>query len=399
VDYDARRAVAHDADPVAVLTAAARTAHRERSGWQHGAVLAPDPRSVLALHRLLATDPARSLAWSPYSVASALGVVAAGARGRNRAETTAVLGDLDAAAAALAAGAALRTDPDAKAQLAVANTLWADRTLPVAADYRAAVRSWPGGSARTADFRGAAEAARQEVNADVERTTHGLIRDLVPAGLVGPDTRAIVVNALWLRASWLAKFEKPATRPQAFHTPGGDVEVPTMRITRQLPYGRRDGWTVVTIPAGDGVVADVLLPDGDLELPDAGLLETLLTGTKPTQVALELPRVTVRGQVSLTAPLAALGLPSLFSTTADLSGITAGEEPLRIDEAVHKAVLTLDETGLEGAAATAAMMTRLASVTAPPRPVPVRVDRPFLLLIRHRPTGALYFLAQITDPR
>jgi serine protease inhibitor len=29
----------------------------------------------------------------------------------------------------------------------------------------------------------------------------------------------------------------------------------------------------------------------------------------------------------------------------------------------------------------------------------VTVDRPFLLLVRHRATGAVYFIARVTDPR
>ena len=95
-----------------------------------GAVTASGTTFALALHRLLATDPRRSFAWSPYSVASALGVVAAGARGATRDELAAMLGDLDGLAAALAAGAAF--GPDAPVTLGVANTLWADLTLPVA---------------------------------------------------------------------------------------------------------------------------------------------------------------------------------------------------------------------------------------------------------------------------
>ena len=70
----------------------------------------------------------------------------------------------------------------------------------------------------------------------------------------------------------------------------------------------------------------------------------------------------------------------LFSDAADLTGVTGGREGLKVDAAVHKAVLTLDEAGLEGAAATAMTMTRLAAITSPPRPIPVRVDRPFYLL-------------------
>lgn len=367
---------------------------------------APDLRFALALHSRVAGDPGTGFAWSPYSVASALGITAAGARGRTHDELAAALtpdGDLDRLAAGLAAGAALRTDPDAAARLAVANTLWADLTLPLSPAYLGVVKSWPGGTARGADFRGNPDGARQEINADVERSTHGLIGDLIEPGLVSPDTGAIVVNALWLRASWTKPFEKGETRPAPFRTPGGQVEVPTMRTTRQLPYAARDGWQVVSLPAADGVLADVLLPDGDLATAEAGLdadrLEGLLGATKPTQVALELPRLRVRGQASLREPLAGLGVRTLFSPDADLSGVTGGVEGLTVDAAVHKAVLTLDEAGLEGAAATAVMMTRLASISTPPRPVPVRVDRPFLLLVRHRPTGALYFLARVTDPR
>jgi serine protease inhibitor len=359
----------------------------------------PDPAFALGLHRLLAAD--RGFVWSPYSVASALGVVAAGARGATRDELAAALGDLSALAPALSAGSAFPAD--AAVTIGVANTLWADLTLPVADAYVAAVKQWPGGSARGGDFRGNPDGVRQDVNADVERSTRGLITDLIPAGLVDRDTRAIVVNALYLRAAWTKAFEKSQTRPQEFRTPGGAVPVPTMRTTRQLPYAAGGGWTLVSVPAGAGVVADVLLPDGELGPALADLspaaLAGLLDSARPAEVALELPRVKVRGQASLKEPLAALGIRRLFSDGADLGGITDGKEGLKVDAAVHKAVLTLDEDGLEGAAATAMIMTRLSAMLSPPRPIPVRVDRPFLLLVRHAPTNTLYFLAQVTDPR
>ena len=135
-----------------------------------------------------------------------------------------------------------------------------------------------------------------------------------------------MVNALWLRASWLKPFEPGGTRPQRFAAPGGDVDVPTMRVTRQLPYVARDGWTVVSVPAGEGVVADVLLPDGDLASAEAGLdadrLDGLLAAGSPTEVALELPRVRVRGQASLAEPLARLGVRT---------AVHAGRRPVRGD--------------------------------------------------------------------
>jgi len=34
-----------------------------------------------------------------------------------------------------------------------------------------------------------------------------------------------------------------------------------------------------------------------------------------------------------------------------------------------------------------------------PKPIEVRVDRPFLFAIQHRPSGACLFLGRVTDPR
>jgi serine protease inhibitor len=362
---------------------------------------APDLRFVLDLHRELAADPADGFVWSPYSVAAALGVAADGAAGVTRDEIAAALtaaGDLGALGKALLAAASL--DDLGDGGIAVANTLWADATLPVSAAYAAAVRAWPGGGARTADFRHAPDAARGEINADVERTTHGLITDLLAPEHITRDTRAVLVNALWLKVGWLGEFDPRRTRPARFHSPGGAAEVPTMHRQSRLPYATGNGWTRVGLPADGGLRADVLLPDGDLAAAEAALtpaaLADLLEGGS-REVALSLPRFRVESTAGLVPGLAALGVRTVFTGAADLSPITGGAEPLKVDKAVHRAVLTVDETGLEGAAATALMMTRTARMV-PERPVEVRVDRPFLILVRDPRSGAVYFLARVTRP-
>jgi len=57
---------------------------------------------------------------------------------------------------------------------------------------------------------------------------------------------------------------------------------------------------------------------------------------------------------------------------------------------------TIDEQGLEGAAATA-IMFRMTSIDVT-EPVTVDVDRPFLLLVQHAATGVIYFAARVVDP-
>src|SRR5690606_26328376 len=101
-------------------------------------------------------------------------------------------------------------------------------------------------------------------------------------------------------------------------------------------------------------------------------------------------------QVTLNPYLSELGIAAAFDrAAADFSGIT-DQRPFWVEQVVHKAVLRVDEQGFEGAAATAVMM-RTVSVDLSP-PVPFYVDRPFLLLVRHRRTGAVYFLARVVEP-
>jgi serpin B len=67
-----------------------------------------------------------------------------------------------------------------------------------------------------------------------------------------------------------------------------------------------------------------------------------------------------------------------------------------VSAVIHKAFVKADEKGAEAAAATAILMPR----SARPEPTEtVKVDRPFLFLIRNAKTGAIYFIGRVTDPR
>jgi serpin B len=207
-----------------------------------------------------------------------------------------------------------------------------------------------------------------------------------------------LVNALYLKCAWRYRFIEGATKPSPFHTPRGRVDVPTMTLSEQIGYAATDGWQVVRLPAVGGVEAVVLLSDGDLASAepglDADLLARLLDAPRPQQVQLRLPRIHVRTRAELTTPLTRLGVSTAFTDAADLSGITSAR--LAVQAVLHEAVLKIDEQGLEGAAATAMMMRMVSMPTG--RPVDVRVDRPFLLVVRHQETGVVYFLARVTDP-
>lgn len=315
-------------------------------------------RFAWALHRALALDPADTVCWSPFSVAAALGLAATGARGAARRELDEVLGDQ----AALLTGAATLTD----AELAPATTLWVRPE-----DDRPGARIAPFAQPRR---------ALDLINGDVARATRGLIPRLLDD--VDPKTRAMLVTALYLKTAWHTEFAPP--EPAPFHGPSGTRPVPTLAQVEPMRYAEVDGWQVAVVAAYGDVEAVFLLPPGELAEAEATLdgaaLHRLTALQDYHQVDLRVPALTLRWRAGLRDALWAIGVRTPFETR-------------ELIDTVHEAVLRVDEHGIEGAAATA---LAVAGGIAP-EPVPMHVDRPFLLLVRHT-SGAVYFLARVTDP-
>lgn len=353
---------------------------------------------ALRAHALLRDRPRDGdLLWSPYSVSAALGMVAAGARGRTREELAACLAPgsgLDDLLGGIRDAAEL--DDDGGSGLTVVNSLWTRPDLPVEPAYEGTLRGMPGGALCTADFGRDPGGAARAINEDVAKTTRGLIGSIVDRDAVA-EARAVLVNALWVYLAWVEPFEVGRTRPLTFHAPGGDREVPAMRARRTMMYGRARGWRLVTLPGNGGLALDILLPESpETAPPGPDDLDRLYDGAGRADVRLALPRFEAAYGTDLTAVISALGAPTAFTDHADLSGISP--VPLEIAKVLHKARLRVDEAGAEGAAATAATV-RLASMARPRDPVEFTVDRPYLAVLRHLRTGLIYFLAEITDPR
>ncbi|ASR35198.1 serine protease [Prauserella marina] len=363
-------------------------------------------RFALSLHRAIAAGESNAC-WSPYSVASALGLVATAGRGPTADEVAALLAgapvDVSGQAELLSAAARLSARASSRGSeepvLAVANTLWAWDQLTVKQGFRARLETWPGGGVASAPFVEEPEKARAAINADVAATTRGLIPELLPSGAVRANTAACLVNALYLKVAWATRFAEADTTGAAFHAPSGTRTVPTMRRTGKFGYAAARGWRIVTIPAEGGVEAVVLLPDDALPARESAVdeaeLAELLAAPTSAEVALSLPRIALDLRADLREPLAGLGVSTMFGSEADFGPLT-DDERMAVSDVLHQSVLRVEEGGIEGAAATAVTF-RLTSMPAG-KPVEVKVDRPFLLLVRDAETGALYFMARVVEP-
>jgi serine protease inhibitor len=358
------------------------------------------------LYREVAAAGANTV-FSPGSIAVALRMALQGARGETAAELARFLHVSDAAAAGDALPV-LSADLAAAARAAdftfrMPNAMWVQSGLPLEPAFTGWIRRIAEADVRDADFLHEAEKARLEINQVIAAQTAGKITDLLTPGVLGPATRLVLTNAVYLKAQWAHPFSAAATDDAPFHLErGGTVTARMMHVTTNLGYLRAAGHQAVTLPYKGGRLAmTVVLPDGPLAPLEASLardgLRSLAAGARVTDVALVLPRFRMTADFTLSTVLQRLGVKQAFRDDADFSGITSAER-LKIDEVVHKAYVDVDEKGTEAAAATAVIM-RVAARIAPARPpVSVRVDRPFLFAISDTVTGAPLFLGRVANP-
>ncbi len=350
--------------------------------------------------------------FSPASVAIALEIAMLGARGETAAELARFLAltGVDDAAAGLRGLATLLTSvaradgrgAAGEPTFRMPNTMWVQSGLPLRSEFLGALGGLPGISVHDADFRRAASTVLREINDLVAEQTAGKIKNLLAAGAIGPLTRLVLANAIYLKAPWADPFPARATSDEPFHLADGrTATVAMMHVTHRLDYARGDGYQFVVLPyAGGNLAMTIMLPNGPLgplrERVTVGGLRHTLGGARRTQVRLGLPRFRVTAHFELADVLRRLGVVAAFTDAADFSAVTAAEQ-LSIGAVAHQAHVDVDEQGTVAAAATAIGFARAMAVR-PQEPVVVTVDRPFLFAITERVTGAPLFLGQVANP-
>ena len=377
------------------------------------AVAGEDPAFGAALLAALGGGSDANLAVSPLSIRLALAMVYAGAGGETAAQMAEVLGydlpadRLHAAFNALDLAIEDRTGTfsgdggeERSIEVSISNALWGQAGFPIRQPFLDTLALDYGAGLRVVDFVTAAEAARETINAWVAGETNDRIPELIPAGVLTPETLLVLTNTVYLLADWALPFDGQATADGLFtRLDETTVTVPFMHQLLVADYAVGDGWQAVDLPYVGGEVAMlVVVPDEgryrEIEGQAAGLFGEARAALASADVQLALPRFEFRTQASLPETLRSLGMVDAFDgALADFTGIS-GEGALFISDVIHEVFVSVNEAGTEAAAATAVVMGR----GAPPVAVELSVDRPFLFWLYDRATGSVLFMGRVLDP-
>ncbi len=352
-----------------------------------------------------------NLILSPFSISLALAMTYAGARGETESQMGEALHFLaqdQLHSSFNALDLALEKNPISPGKnqepmkLNIANAVWAEQTVPFQQEFLDIIAINYGAGVLLADFINQAEPARKEINKWVSNETEDKINNVLPKDSVGPDTRMVLVNAIYFKADWFTQFDANSTGNAPFYLiDGTQVTAKMMHEGMYIPYKQGTGYQAVELAyAGETAAMDIIVPDaGNFEIFESSfnkeILDEILNGMQPTSVDLGLPKFEFTKDFGLSDVLKELGMPNAFDRDlADFSGMTGGKD-LFIGDVIHKAFVAVDEEGTEAAAATIVIMEFAGAAMYE---VNLQVDRPFIFIIRDTVNGQILFIGRVMNP-
>jgi serpin B len=289
----------------------------------------------------------------------------------------------------------------AKPVVSLGNALFAQHGFALQPAFLRILAAQYGSGVRTVDFTGSAAVGR--INDWVSAETAGRIRELFNS--LDPSTKLVIANTVYLRASWQDPFGEYPSTAAPFHRADGTVaSVPTMRAVGVRSYATgASGWQALSLPYADGRTDDqpsdvamwlILPPPGGspVDMLSASTLSAVAGRFTSTPVDVTVPKWNFTTSIDLTTVLPDLGLHDVIGT-GDFTGIASGLDG--ISGAVHRATITVDETGTEAAAATG--LAYATSAMAPPNTT-FHADRPFAFTIVGGPAHTPLFSGVVGDP-
>lgn len=289
---------------------------------------------------------------------------------------------------------ALLTSLDPSTTTQIANSIWYRNTFPFNQSFLNDGAAYFGATISPLDFANAA-ASTATINAWVDTETHGKIPSIIDG--IDPSDVMFLINAIYFKGTWRERFDSTATSIETFHAATGDQNAPLMHRTADMSYAETPTFQAVDLPYGDSAFTmTVLLPKAPANVESVAASLTpaswaeLTTSLAVRRLDLSLPKLTLSWKHGLIPALRALGMNAAFdSNRADFSRMTPA--PVFISDVTQRAAVSIDEQGTEAAAVTVVGV----QATSLPLSTVMRVDHPFVFVIRERLSGTILFMGKV----
>jgi len=285
---------------------------------------------------------------------------------------------------------------DPKVKLTLGNSVWYRNNFTVETSFQDVLRQSFKAEVTPLDF--ASPTAKDRINQWASDQTNGKIKTVIQE--VKPEHVMFLLNALYFKGDWKTQFKAEQTVDMPFKLVSGSTKnVKMMRMNAPLRRAFRPTYTAFELPYANGNFAmTVLLPaansSADALINSLNTTEWNAVQKDMTEGAMDigLPRFTLAYEIGLNSVLAKMGMPTVFTNAADLSGVNRNGG-LKVDFVKQNTFVAVDEKGTEAAAVTSI------GVVVTSLPVAYLCDRPFLFVIHEKTSGTVLFTGKIVDPQ
>ncbi|NLE73560.1 MAG: serpin family protein [Actinobacteria bacterium] len=406
--------------PVELHSNVARASAAEASAEEMAILVADSQAFALDLLTRLSHEGS-NLVFSPWGLLTALSMTHDGARGVTQQEIAAALhlslpservpvavNTIDLTLNSTSMDDASTSADGDSPEFHSATAFWAQTGEPFHQEYLDLLARYYGSGITTLDFNGDREGAGRVV---AEWLAQEIGREF-SSGWAPPVSQVwpllcVLTSAVRLDALWEHQFDPAMTRPRPFTLDDGtEITVDTMSVSSDFLVAEGEDYQAVELPyAGNALTFLAILPtDPPAATPSAGgNLTVFEEGLTPTKLAaiidglageglttVSLPKFDFQRNLDLEPTLTAMGMATAFKQ-GDFSGMTPTVS-WSIDGVAQQAYIEVTEQGTKAGAATE--VTIAAGIGGS-----LELNRPFLFLIRHVPSGALLFVGEVRDPR
>jgi serine protease inhibitor len=339
---------------------------------------------------------------SPLSASFALGMTMNGAAGQTFDEMRSALQFGNASLASIDSGykslIALLTGLDKSTTMQIANAIFYRRDFPFNQSFLTDASTWFAADVKSQDFNDVA-GTLSAVNGWASAKTNGRIPTVLQQ--VKPEDVMFLLNAIYFKGSWRDKFDPAQTRDASFHpSTGGDQSAKLMFRQAKMAYAETNAFQAVDLAYGDSAFTmTILLPKQGTTVEqlaaslDPSAWQSLTSSFSTRLVALTFPKVTFSWKRGLIDDMKSLGMRAAFVPNgADFTRMSTAGTQLYISLLQQNTFVAIDEEGTEAAAVTTVGVT----VTSAPVVTEMRIDRPYVFVIRERLSGTILFMGKIT---
>ena len=240
----------------------------------------------------------------------------------------------------------------------------------------------------------------EQVNNWCSNKTHGKINKILEE--LDPNAVMVILNAVYFKGEWSKKFSEYSTRKLPFYNLGTEeINVDTMDQIEHFSYYEDKNVQAIQLPfIKDYMSAIIILPSKGININK--YIDTLyiqnneynkiIEGLKYSKVHIQLPKFELEFEENLNQILIDLGMYEAFDEgLADFTGMREKGE-FYIKRVINKTYLKVFEDGCEAAAVTAFEIDERGSIPIEEIIYDMKVNRPFLFLLKNRKLPAGYDL-------